>query len=96
MASRARSAGIEEGFEAELVREYEQMLRCRAWPAEAWPEFTDRIRVERQAELDALDARYEPATVPLHGQKDGAKWHSRRPPTIVGNPSLELPGSWAP
>ncbi|MBT2401364.1 hypothetical protein [Streptomyces sp. ISL-100] len=85
---------IEEGFDAEVVWEYTQMLRCRAWLAEAWPEFTDRIRAERQAELDALDARFELATVPLHGQTDDAKWHSRRPLTIVGDPSLELPGSW--
>ncbi|MER7540223.1 hypothetical protein ABTX77_36410 [Streptomyces sp. NPDC097704] len=85
---------VEEGFDAELVWEYPQMLRCRAWLAEAWPELTDRIRAERQAELDALDARFELATVPLHGQTDEAKWHSRRPLRIVGGSSLELPTSW--
>ncbi|MBT2528134.1 hypothetical protein J7E91_22620 [Streptomyces sp. ISL-99] len=85
---------IEEGFDAEVVWEYTQMLRCRAWLAEAWPEFTDRIRAERQAELDALDARFELATVPLHGQSGDAKWYSRRPLTIVGDPPLELPRSW--
>ncbi|MGW2183741.1 hypothetical protein ACWCXX_38225 [Streptomyces sp. NPDC001732] len=86
---------VEEGFDAELVWEYANMLRCRRWLAEAWPVFTDRIRATRQAELDALDARFQLATVPLHGQADDARWHSRRPLLIVGDSLMELPGSWA-
>ncbi|MEE1735060.1 hypothetical protein PUR49_00555 [Streptomyces sp. BE147] len=85
---------VEEGFDSELVWEYANMLRCRSWLAEAWPVFTDRIRAARQAELDALDARFQLATVPLHGQADDARWHSRRPLLIVGDTLLELPGSW--
>lgn len=85
---------VEEGFDAEFVREYEYTLRCRRWLAEAWPVFTDRIRAARQAELDALDARFHLATVPLRGQADDARWHSRRPLLIVGDTSLDLPGSW--
>lgn len=85
---------VEEGFDSEFVWEYANMLRCRGWPAEAWPVFTDRIRAERQAGLDALDARFQLATVPLHGQADDARWHSRRPLLIVGDTLLELPGSW--
>ncbi|WP_128092273.1 hypothetical protein [Streptomyces resistomycificus] len=86
---------VEEGFDVELIWEYADMLRCRRWLAEAWPVFTDRIRAARQAELDALDARFELATVPLYGQADSAPWHSRRPRLIVGDPPLELPGSWS-
>ncbi|MET9922871.1 hypothetical protein ABZZ04_38300 [Streptomyces sp. NPDC006435] len=85
---------VEEGFDSELVWEYANMLRCRRWLAEAWPVFTDRIRAARQAELDALDARFQLATVPLHGQADDARWHSRRPLLIVGDTLPELPGSW--
>lgn len=85
---------VEEGFDSELVWEYANMLRCRSWLAEAWPVFTDRIRAARQAELDALDARFQLATVPLRGQADDARWHSRRPLLIVGDTLLELPGSW--
>ncbi|MFD7972431.1 hypothetical protein [Streptomyces clavifer] len=48
---------VEEGFDSEFVWEYANMLRCRGWLAEAWPVFTDRIPAERQAGLDALDAR---------------------------------------
>ncbi|MDF0374323.1 MULTISPECIES: hypothetical protein [Streptomyces] len=84
----------EEGFDAELIWEYEDRLRCRRWLAEAWPVFTDRIRAARQAELDALDARFQLATVPLNGQADDARWHSRRPRLIEGDTLLELPGSW--
>ncbi|MGW2109237.1 hypothetical protein [Streptomyces sp. NPDC001948] len=84
----------EEGFDAELAWEYADRLRCRRWLAEAWPLFTDRIRTARQAELDALDARFHLATVPLHGQADDARWHSRRPRLIVGEALLELPRSW--
>ncbi|MFJ3513799.1 hypothetical protein [Streptomyces sp. NPDC090131] len=86
---------VEEGFDAELIWEYTDMLRCRSWLAEARPVFTDRIRAARQAELDALDARFQLATVPLHGQADDARWHSRRPLLMVGDTLLELPGSWA-
>ncbi|MEV5689113.1 hypothetical protein AB0L68_39085 [Streptomyces sp. NPDC052164] len=85
---------VEEGFDAELVWEYAHMLRCRGWLAEAWPVFTDRIRAARQTELDALDARFQLSTVPLHGQAGDTRWHSRRPLLIVGGTSLELPGSW--
>lgn len=84
----------EEGFDAELIWEYTDRLRCRRWLAEAWPVFTARIRAARQAELDALDARFQLATVPLNGQADDARWHSRRPRLIEGGPLLELPGSW--
>ncbi|MFB8038231.1 hypothetical protein ACFC5Z_36005 [Streptomyces sp. NPDC056004] len=84
----------EEGFDAELIWEYADRLRCRRWLAEAWPVFTDRIRSARQAELDALDARFQLATVPLNGQADDARWHSRRPRLIEGKPLLELPRSW--
>ncbi|MFF1348148.1 hypothetical protein ACFVZJ_19605 [Streptomyces sp. NPDC058322] len=85
---------VEEGVDAELVWEYDNLLRCRRWLAEAWPVFTDRIRAVRQAELDALDARFQLATVPLRGQAEDARWHSRRPLLIVGDTLLELPGSW--
>ncbi|MGW7433485.1 hypothetical protein ACWGIN_28585 [Streptomyces sp. NPDC054861] len=85
----------EEGCEDELLREYEDRLRCRRWLAEAWPVFTDRIRTARQAELDALDARFHLATVPLIGHADDARWHSRRPRLIEGDPLPELPRSWA-
>ncbi|MEV5689459.1 hypothetical protein AB0L68_40945 [Streptomyces sp. NPDC052164] len=85
---------VEEGFDSELVWEYTHMLRCRSWLAEAWPVFTDRIRAARQAEFDALDARFQLSTVPLRGQADDARWHSRRPTLIVGDTSLELPASW--
>ncbi|MCX4960277.1 hypothetical protein [Streptomyces virginiae] len=84
----------EEGFDAELIWEYAQRLRCRRWLAEAWPVFTDRIRAARQAELDALDARFQLTTVPLNGQADDGGWHSRRPRLIEGDPLLHLPGSW--
>ncbi|MFE2023226.1 hypothetical protein ACFW9O_34925 [Streptomyces sp. NPDC059499] len=84
----------EEGFDAaELIWEYADRLRCRCWIAEAWPVFTDRIRAARQAELDALDARFQLATVPLNGQPDDARWHSRRPWLIEGKALLELPRS---
>ncbi|MFI5987828.1 hypothetical protein ACIBEA_44135 [Streptomyces sp. NPDC051555] len=69
----------EDGFDPELVWEYEDELRCRRWLAAAWPVLTERVRAARQAELDALDARYRLATVPLPGQPDDARWHSRRP-----------------
>ncbi|NED12576.1 hypothetical protein [Streptomyces sp. SID9124] len=85
---------VEEGFDSEFVWEYADMLSCRRWLAEAWPVFTDRIRAVRQAELDALDARFQLATVPLRGQADDARWHSRRPLLIVGDTLLDLPGSW--
>ncbi|WP_250291504.1 hypothetical protein [Streptomyces atroolivaceus] len=85
---------VEEGFDTELVWEYANMLRCRGWLAEAWPVFTERIRAARRAELDALDARFRLATVPLRGQADNARWHSRRPRLIVGDALPELPGSW--
>ncbi|MFE7619942.1 hypothetical protein [Streptomyces sp. NPDC057496] len=85
---------VEEGFDSEHVWEYANRLRCRRWLAEAWPVFTDRIRAVRQAELDALDARFQLATVPLRGQADDARWHSRRPLLIVGDTLPELPGSW--
>lgn len=84
----------EEGFDTELIWEYAERLRCRRWLAEAWPGFTDRIRAARQAELDALDARFQLATVPLNGQADDVRWHSRRPRLIEGDPLPELPGSW--
>lgn len=70
------------------------MLRCRNRVAAAWPALTVRVRTERQSELDALDARFELVTVPLHGQAEDAKWHSRRPLRIVGASSLDLPASW--
>lgn len=85
---------VEEGFDIEQVWEYASMLRCRRWLAEAWPVFTDRIRAARQAELDALDARFQLATLPLRGQADEARWHSRRPLLIIGDTVLDLPGSW--
>ncbi|MFJ8166718.1 hypothetical protein ACIRBY_38150 [Streptomyces sp. NPDC096136] len=85
---------VEEGFDVEQVWEYDNLLRCRRWLAEAWPVFTDRIRAVRQAELDALDARFQLATVPLRGQAEDARWHSRRPLLIVGDTLLDLPGSW--
>ncbi|MER5864289.1 hypothetical protein [Kitasatospora sp. NPDC002040] len=74
---------VEEGLDAELLLEYPQMLRCRAWLAEAWPEFTERVRAAQQARLDALDARFAQATTPLPGHPDDARWHSRRPLRII-------------
>ncbi|MFC8537504.1 hypothetical protein ACFUJY_26815 [Streptomyces sp. NPDC057249] len=85
---------VEEGFDVEQIWEYGHMLRCRKWLAEAWPVFTDRVRAARQAELDVLDARFQLATVPLRGQGDDARWHSRRPLLIVGDTLPELPASW--
>lgn len=84
---------VEEGCDCELVWEYTDMLRCRAWLAEAWPVFTDRIRTARQAELNALDTRFQLATVPLHGQADDARWHSRRPSLIVSDRRRHFAGT---
>ncbi|MFD7034085.1 hypothetical protein ACFWAR_39280 [Streptomyces sp. NPDC059917] len=72
----------EEGFDAEVVWEYEDGLRCRRWLAAAWPVLTERVRAARQAELDALDTRFRRATVPRPGQADDVPWHSRQPRLI--------------
>jgi hypothetical protein len=46
----------------QLVDEYTNDLSCRDWLALAWPLLTEHVRSVRQAELDALDARFIAAT----------------------------------
>jgi hypothetical protein len=55
-------AEIETGYD-QVVEEYVLDLSCRDWLALAWPMFSERVRSVRQAELDALDARFMAATV---------------------------------
>jgi hypothetical protein len=55
-------AEIETGYD-QVVEEYILSLRCRAALALAWPTLSERVRSSRQAELDALDARFMAATV---------------------------------
>lgn len=52
---------VEAGYD-QLVDEYTNDLSCRDWLAAAWPMLTERIRAARQAELDAIDARFLAAT----------------------------------
>lgn len=69
--------------------EYFNDLSCRGQLATAWPLLTDEVRSERQAELDAADARFLAATVPGPDSSgtvgtDDAWWEDRRPVLLVG------------
>lgn len=54
-------AEVERGYD-QLVDEYTNDLSCRDWLALAWPMLTENVRLARQSELDALDARFMAAT----------------------------------
>jgi hypothetical protein len=69
--------------------EYFNDLSCRGQLASAWPLLTEQVRSERQAELDAADARFLAATAPgpdsiPPGETDHAWWEDRRPVLLVG------------
>jgi hypothetical protein len=55
-------ADVETGY-GQVVEVYIHGLSCRGWLALAWPILSKRVRSIRQAELDALDARFMAATV---------------------------------
>jgi len=69
--------------------EYFNDMSCRRGLAAAWPVLTEKVRNARQAELDALDARFMAATVPGPGStgeanSGGEWWEDRRPVLLVG------------
>ena len=69
--------------------EYVNDMSCRDRLAAAWPILTEKVRNARQAQLDALDARFEAATVPDPDSTDAeggddAWWVDRRPVLLVG------------
>ena len=60
-AWRGLVAEVEAGYD-QVVYEYTNDLSCRDWLALAWPMLTEHVRSARQADLDALDARFMAAT----------------------------------
>ena len=56
-------ARVEKGY-TDNVYEYTNDLHCRDALATAWPILSENLRVHRQPELDALDARFQAATDP--------------------------------
>ena len=74
---------VEKGY-TDNVYEYTNDLHCRDALATAWPILSDKLRVDRQPELDALDARFEAATDPddqLSTSDDSKGWWWQRVPS---------------
>jgi len=79
---------VETGY-SDNSYEYFNDMSCRRGLAAAWPLLTEKVRRARQAELDAVDARFMAATVPGPGSTgadndDGDWWEDRRPVLLVG------------
>jgi hypothetical protein len=73
---------VEKGY-TDNIYEYTNDLHCRDALATAWPILSENLRVHRQPELDALDARFEAATDPddqLAPSNESKGWWWRRVP----------------
>lgn len=95
---------VEGGFDVCWAWEFDNEAVARGWLHDAWPILTERVRLLRQPELDALDDRFRAATAPTKpldasrsALAEGEKWwYFRYPLRVTGNPEDQLPPTWSP
>ena len=84
---------VEKGY-TDNIYEYTNDLHCRDALATAWPVLSENLRVHRQPELDALDARFEAATDPddqlATSPEPRGWWWQRVPSRRVGELAEDL------